>query len=74
MHHTARTSPVFPKAVCRCRYYGDWFNEEAIAWINDVLEQEGFEGRLYDFFDGGQGIILIYGSEEKAGQLGQLLN
>lgn len=55
-------------------YYGDWFNEEAIAWINDVLEQEGFEGRLYDFFDGGQGIILIYGSEEKAGQLGQLLN
>ena len=55
-------------------YYGDWFNEDAIAWINEVLEQEGFEGRLYDFFDGGQGIILIYGSEEKAGQLAQLLN
>ena len=55
-------------------YYGDWFNEVAIAWINEVLEQEGFDGRLYDFFDGGQGVILIYGSEEKADQLGQLLN
>ncbi len=54
-------------------YYGDWFNEDAIAWINAVLEQEGFDGRLYDFFDGGQGLILIYGSEEKADQLGQLL-
>ena len=55
-------------------YYGDWFNEDAIAWINAVLEQEGFDGRLYDFFDGGQGVILIYGSQEKADQLGQLLN
>jgi hypothetical protein len=55
-------------------YYGDWFNEDAIAWINAVLEQEGFDGRLYEFFDGGQGVILIYGSEEKADQLGQLLN
>ena len=55
-------------------YYGDWFNEEAIAWINEVLEQEGFDGRLYEYFDGGQGVILIYGSQEKADQLGQLLN
>ncbi len=55
-------------------YYGDWFNEEAIAWINEVLGQEGFDGRLYDFFDGGQGLILIYGSQEKADQVGRLLN
>lgn len=55
-------------------YYGDWFNEEAVAWINEVLQQEGFEGRLYEFYDGMQGVILIYGSEEKAEQWGQLLN
>lgn len=55
-------------------YYGDWFNEEAIAWINEVLEQEGFDGRLYEFYDSWQSVILIYGSEEKADQLGQLLN
>ena len=55
-------------------YYGDWFNEEAIAWINAVLEQEGFDGRLYEFYDSWQSVILIYGSEEKADQLGQLLN
>ncbi len=53
--------------------YGDWSSEEAIVRINEVL-QEGFDGRLYGFFDGGQGLILIYGSEEKADQLEQLLN
>ena len=55
-------------------YYGDWFNEKAIDWINETLDAEGFEGRLYSFYDGGQGLILIYGSEEKAEQIGRLLN
>lgn len=55
-------------------YYGDWFNEEAIAWINEVLQREGFDGRLHEFFDGGQGVILIYGSQDKADQLEQLLH
>ncbi len=55
-------------------YYGDWFNEKAIGWINEVLNAEGFEGRLYSFYDGGQGLILIYGSPEKAAQVGRLLN
>lgn len=54
-------------------FRGDWFNEDAISWINEVLEQEGFDGRLYAFFDGGQGLILIYGSPERAGALGQIL-
>ena len=58
----------------KCESCGDWFNEEAIAWINAVLEQEGFDGRLYEFYDSWQSVILIYGSEEKADQLGQLLN
>ena len=55
-------------------YYGDWFNEEAIDWINETLDAEGFEGRLYSFYDGGQGLILIYGNKEKAVQIGRLLN
>lgn len=55
-------------------YYGDWFDEKAIDWINEVLEKEGFEGRLYSFYDGGQGLILIYGSPEKAAKVGRLLD
>ena len=55
-------------------YYGDWFNEKAIDWINETLDAEGFEGRLYSFYDGGQGLILIYGNKEKAEQIGRLLN
>ena len=47
-------------------YYGDWFNEDAVGWINGVLEAEGFSGRLYSFDDAGQGLILIYGGLEKA--------
>lgn len=44
-------------------YYGDWFNEEAIDWVNEILEQQGFENRIYYLFDGGQGLILYYGDE-----------
>lgn len=47
-------------------YYGDWFNEDAIDWINRALEAEEFSGRLYSFPDDGQGLILIYGGPEKA--------
>ena len=47
-------------------YYGDWFNEDAVDWINQVLETEGLSGRLYSFNDAGQGLILIYGGPEKA--------
>ena len=54
-------------------FRGDWFNEEAIDWVNGVLAQEGFEGRLYPYFDGGQGVILIYGSEEKNAALQALM-
>lgn len=54
-------------------YYGDWFNADAIAWINEVLAAEQYEGRLWPFFDGMQSVILIYGSEERAQKLGQLV-
>ena len=46
--------------------WSDWFNEDAIDWINEALEAEGFPGRLYSFPDAGQGLILIYGGPEKA--------
>ncbi|MBR6955111.1 MAG: hypothetical protein IKH77_08780 [Clostridia bacterium] len=42
---------------------GDWFNSEAIGWVNEVLEQEGFEGRIHACDDNGQGLILFYGDE-----------
>ena len=54
-------------------FYGDWFNEDAIGWINEVLSAEGFDGQLYEFFDGGQGLILIYGSLERAEAVQKIL-
>ena len=54
-------------------FRGDWFNEDAISWVNEVLEQEGFGERLYAFFDGGQGLILIYGGPERADALAQII-
>ena len=42
---------------------GDWFSEEAITWVNEVLAREGFPGKLHMFFDGGQGLILFYGDD-----------
>lgn len=44
-------------------YYGDWFNAEAIDWVNEILEQQGFENRIYCLFDGYQGLILYYGDD-----------
>lgn len=44
-------------------YYGDWFNTEAIDWVNEILAEQGFEGRIYCLFDGGQGLILYYGDD-----------
>ena len=55
-------------------YYGDWFNEDAVDWINQVLEAEGFSGHLYSFDDAGQGLILIYGGPEKAEAVRRALN
>ena len=55
-------------------YYHDWFDESAVAWINDVLAAEGFPGRLYMLDDGYQGIILIYGDQQRADALASLLD
>ena len=44
-------------------FMGDWFSEEAITWVNEVLAREGFPGKLHMFFDGGQGLILFYGDD-----------
>lgn len=54
-------------------FYGDWFNTDAIGWINGVLAAEGFEGRLWAFCDGVQGVMLIYGSQEKAEKVARLV-
>lgn len=45
-------------------YYGDWFNAEAIDWVNEIFEELGFEGRIYYLRDGFQGLILYYGDDE----------
>lgn len=45
------------------RFMGDWFDDDAINWINEVLAQESFEHRLYEFYDWGQGLILLYGDD-----------
>lgn len=50
-------------------FFGDWFNDDAIAWINEVLEQEGFDGRLRYYDDGTQLIFLLYGDENFAQKL-----
>ena len=44
-------------------FMGDWFDEDAIDWINEVLAQEGFEYRLYKFYDWKQGLLLLYGDD-----------
>ena len=54
-------------------YYHDWFDTAAVRWINDVLAAEGFAGRLYMFDDGYQEIILIYGDQQRANALADLL-
>ena len=52
---------------------GDWFNAEAIGWVNEVLEQEGFDGRIHACDDNGQGLILFYGDEAYGETLRRIL-
>ena len=54
-------------------FYGDWFDSAAIDWINEVLAVEGFDGQLCSFYDGGQGLILLYGDEARAEQLRKVI-
>lgn len=54
-------------------FYGDWFNEKAIALTNDVLAQQGFKGRIYTFADGMQGVMLFYGDEAYGKRLREII-
>lgn len=56
-------------------YYGDWIDENVIGWINEVLETEGFSGRIHCFDDvmGGQGFILVYGDDEYGRKIQEIL-
>lgn len=45
---------------------GDWFNENMIVFVNQVLAQEGCSGQLYPMAVDGQSILLVYGSEAQA--------
>ena len=54
-------------------FYGDWFDTAAIDWVNEVLTAEGFDGRLCAFSDGGQGLILFYGDENRIKQLRKVI-
>ena len=52
---------------------GDWFNDEAIGWINEVLAAEGFDGQILAFLDNGQGLILFYGDQILGERLKELI-
>lgn len=54
-------------------FLGDWFNEDAITWINQVLKEEGFPGRIHSFYDGLQGLILFYGDDEYGKKLKKIV-
>ena len=54
-------------------FYGDWFNTDAIDWVNEMLTAEGFDGQLCAFSDGGQGLILFYGDEARIEQLEKVI-
>ncbi len=54
-------------------FMGDWFSEEAITWVNEVLAREGFPGKLHMFFDGGQGLILFYGDDAYGEELRKVI-
>lgn len=54
-------------------FYGDWFNEKAIALTNDVLAQQGFKGRIHTFTDGMQGVMLFYGDEAYGEKLREII-
>ncbi len=54
-------------------FYGDWFNTDAIDWVNEVLTAEGFTGQIRTYFDGGQGLILFYGDDAFARQLDKII-
>lgn len=56
------------------RFMGDWFDENAIGWINEVLEKEGFEHRLYAFGAMDQGLILVYGDDTLAQKMRSLIS
>ena len=54
-------------------FYGDWFNEKAIELTNDVLAQQGFEGRIHTFDDGMQGVMLFYGDAAYGEKLREII-
>lgn len=54
-------------------FYGDWFNDEVISLTNELLKQEGFDGRIHSFYDGGQGMILLYGDKAYGKKLREII-
>ena len=54
-------------------FYGDWIDGNAIDWMNEVLEQENYDGRIHCYDDGGQGYILLYGTQEFAQRLEEII-
>ena len=54
-------------------FYGDWFNDEVISLTNELLKQEGFDGRIHSFYDGGQGMVLLYGDKAYGKKLREII-
>ena len=43
---------------------GDWFDDGLIDYVNDALQRAGVRKRFFGLFDGAQGIILMYNTQE----------
>lgn len=44
-------------------FMGDWFDTDAINQLNDILESQGSQKRIWATYDDGQCIILFYGDD-----------
>ena len=43
---------------------GDWFDDGLIDYVNDALQRAGVRTRFFGLFDGAQGIIQMYNTQE----------
>lgn len=56
------------------QHYYDWFDTGMLAFMNQVLEDQKTDSRLYVTGDGGQDCIVLYRTEEWAEQFRQLFS
>lgn len=54
--------------------FGDWFNPEMFAFMDHVLEKEGYPLKLYQFSANIQYVIMVYCSDSEAEELAPLID